>query len=226
MLSIGGDRRAGKRRKMTTSTQPLRLHYNPFSSSARRATLVVHHLGLDVELHLVKNLRDPGERGPLTRLNPNVKIPVLEHGDFVLWESNAIMQYLADSTPGQTIYPNEPRARADVHRWLFWAAQHWSPALGTLTWEKWMKPLFGVGDADAHEVARGEREFAQFATVLNDHLAGREWISGPTLTIADFAVATPLMRVKEASIPLQDYPNIAAWFARVEALDAWKKTGQ
>jgi glutathione S-transferase len=49
-------------------------------------------------------------------------------------------------------------------------------------------------------------------------------VSGPTLTIADFSLATPLMRVKEASIPLADYPNLAAWFARVEALDAWKKT--
>jgi glutathione S-transferase len=87
-----------------------------------------------------------------------------------------------------------------------------------------MKGLFGMGAADPNVVARGEQEFAQFAKVLDDHLAGRTWVSGPTLTIADFSLATPLMRVKEASIPIADYPNLAAWFARVEALDAWKQT--
>ena len=209
---------------MTQAREPLRLHYNPFSSSARRVVMLVQQLGLDVELHLIKNLRDPVERAALVKLNANAKIPVLQHGDFVLWESNAIMQYLADLTPGQTIYPTEARARADVHRWLYWAAQHWAPALGTLTWERWMKSMFGMGAADPQEVARGERDFAQFAKVLDDHLAARTWVSGPALTIADFSLATPLGRIKEASISLAEYPNVAAWFARVEALDAWKKT--
>src|SRR5262245_43127451 len=88
-----------------TQAQSLRLHFNPFSSSARRALMVVHQLGLDVKLELIKNLRDPAERAALVKLNANAKIPVLEHGDFVLWESNAIMQYLADLFFGQTIYP-------------------------------------------------------------------------------------------------------------------------
>ncbi len=206
------------------TTTPMRLYCNPFSSSARRAVLAVHQLGAPVELVLLGNLMESGTRAQLTALNPNSKIPVLEHGEFRLWESNAIMQYLADLTPGQTIYPTELRARADVNRWLFWAAQHWGPALGALTWERWMKPMFGMGDGDPHEIARGERDFTQFAKVLDAHLAGREWISGPGLTIADFAIATPLMRTKEASIPIASYPHIAAWFARVEALDAWKKT--
>src|SRR5262245_2873072 len=121
----------------------MRLYHNPFSSSARRAVLVVKQLAAPVELVLIKDLRDPVERQQLVQLNPNAKIPVLEHGDFVLWESNAIMQYIADQVPGQTLYPTGLRERADVNRWLFWSAQHWSPAIGVLAWENWMKGLFG-----------------------------------------------------------------------------------
>ena len=205
-------------------TQAMRLYYNPFSSSARRVVMTVQQLGAPVELVLIKDLRDPVERAQLLKLNPNAKIPVLEHGDFVLWESNAIMQYIADQVPGQTLYPTGLQARADVNRWLFWSSQHWAPALGVLTWENWMKGLFGAGERDAAAVARGERELAQFAGVLEAHLRGREWISGPGLTLADFAIAVSLMRVKEASISLADYPQIRAWFERVQALEVWQRT--
>jgi glutathione S-transferase len=186
--------------------------------------MTAKHLGIPVELVLIENLRDPPQRAKLSALNPNTKIPVLEHGDLVLWESMAIMQYLADLTPGQTIYPTDLVARANVNRWLFWCAQHWNGALGTLTWENWMKGLFGAGPRDPEAAARGERDFAVHAKILDDHLASREWLAGPSVTIADFAIATPLMRVKEASIPLADYPRLSAWFARVEALPAWQAT--
>ena len=202
----------------------MRLYYNPFSSSARRVVMTVQQLGAPVELLLVENLHDPVERAQLVELNPNAKIPVLVHGDFVLWESNAIMQYIADQVPGQTLYPTGLQERADVNRWLFWSAQHWAPALGVLTWENWMKGLFGMGERDATAAARGERELAQFAAVLDAHLRGREWISGPGLTLADFAIAVSLMRVKEASISLADYPQIRAWFERVQALEVWQRT--
>jgi glutathione S-transferase len=203
---------------------PMRLYYNPFSSSARRVVMTARQLKAPVELVLIKNLHDPSEREQLIKLNPNAKIPVLEHGEFVLWESNAIMQYIADQVPGQTLYPTGLRERADVNRWLFWSSQHWAPALGVLTWENWMKGLFGAGPRDEAAVARGERELGQFAGVLDAHLSGRTWMSGPLLTLADFAIAVSLMRVKEASIPMADYRHILSWFTRVQALEAWQAT--
>ncbi|HVZ37589.1 MAG TPA: glutathione S-transferase family protein, partial [Polyangiaceae bacterium] len=209
----------------SSTSSRLRLHHHPFSSNARRAVLVIHHLGLSVELVLVENLLDPEQRKKLVLLNPNAKIPVLEHGLFVLWESNAIMGYLADQVPGQTLYPTDLQARADVNRWLFWSAQHWSPALGVLTWERWMKGLFGFGAADAAESARGEREVQAFAPVLEQQLAtGAPWVTGDVLTIADFSLATPLMRMREARLPLDGYPRLQEWFRRVSELEAWARS--
>jgi glutathione S-transferase len=202
----------------------MRLYYNNFSPNARRAVMVVHHLDAPVELVLVRNIRDPEERARVASLNPNVKIPVLEHGDFSLWESLAIMQYVADQVPGQTIYPTGLRERADVNRWLFWSSHHWTPAVAGLSWERVLKKIFGMGDPDPHEVERAERELARFGQVLDVHLAGREWISGPGLTIADIAIATPLMRKVEAALPIDGYSHMLAWFDRVRALDAWKRS--
>jgi glutathione S-transferase len=204
-----------------SEASPMRLYYNNFSPNARRAVMVVHHLNAPVELVLVKNIRATDERARVTALNPNAKIPVLEHGDFALWESMAIMQYIADQVPGQTIYPTGVRERADVNRWLFWGANHWSPGLGTLSFERVLKKIFGMGEADPHEIARSERELARFGPILDAHLAGREWLSGSGATIADFALATPLMRIAEASLPVDGYRNVIAWFDRVRALDAW-----
>ena len=104
------------------------------------------HLGVQLELVLV-DLAKGAQRSPeFLALNPNGRVPVLVDGDFVLTESHAIMQYLADITPGQTVYPTDVKCRADVNRWLFWNAQHFQPAVGVLNQERMVKPRFGVDE--------------------------------------------------------------------------------
>ncbi|MFZ6649382.1 glutathione S-transferase family protein [Undibacterium sp. TJN25] len=201
----------------------MRLYHHRYSASARRAVMTAIHLGLPVELATL-DLTSLQQRRQLTELNANSKVPVLVDGDFVLWESCAIMQYLAELTPGQTVYPADARARVNVNRWLFWLSQHFGPALGIYVWENMMKSMYGVGTPDKRELERGKIQIEQFAQVLDDHLRGREWMCGSGLTLADFAVASPLMYIEQASLPLQQYEHIQAWFARVQQLDAWRKT--
>jgi glutathione S-transferase len=207
----------------------MKLHYGMLSSSSRRVTIAAKLLGIELDLVPV-DLRDPANRAALTKLNPNTKVPVLEDGDFVLWESVAIMQYLCERTPGQTLYPSEPRARADVNRWLSWAQAHWSPAIGGLGWEHVWKKLVTGADADPDQVKRHETFFAQFATVLDAHLAkpsggtSPAWLVGDHISLADIAIATPLMMTRLARIPLRSYANVTAWFGRIQELPAWQQT--
>lgn len=202
----------------------MRLYYHPKSSSARRALLTALHLKLELELVEI-DLMSQEDRRRLVEINPNNKIPVLEDdGGFLLWESGAIMQYLADRTPGQTLYPQNVRDRADVNRWMFWNGQHFSPVLSQFTWENVWKKFVEGTDADPVELARAERELAPVAAVLESHLARREWLVGHEVTLADYAIAASLMYVERARVPLAPYPNIVAWRARVQALDAWQRT--
>lgn len=212
----------------------MRLYFNPMSTNARRATMTAHHLGLvraedagtgpRVELVLVDLGKGEQRQPGYLKLNPNGRVPTLEDGTFALSESHAIMQYLADLTPGQTVYPTELRARADVNRWLFWNAHHFQPAVSVLRWEHQVKRFLGQGEADPNEVARGERLVHQCAQVLDAHLAGREWIAQDRLTLADLAIATPLAGAAQAKLPIEGYANIAAWMGRMQELPAWKKT--
>jgi glutathione S-transferase len=201
----------------------MHLYYHPFSSNARRVTMAAEHIGLRLDLVEI-NLASAGDRRRLNEVNDNSKIPVLLDDGFVLWESCAIMQYLADSKPGQTVYPHDPLARADVNRWMFWACQHFSPAIGVLTWENIWKKLVEGTDPDPVELARGSRDLAEAARVLDLHLTGRQWLVGGAVTLADYAVAAPLMYMERARLPLADYANLIAWFGRVQELPAWKHT--
>jgi glutathione S-transferase len=201
----------------------MQLYYHPLSSNARRVTMAADHLGIAFDLVEV-NLGDAGDRRRLEEVNPNSKVPVLVDHDFVLWESCAIMQYLADRTPGQTIYPQAPVARADVQRWLFWASQHFSPAVGVLTWENVWKRIVEGTDPDPVELARGTADLRRAAAVADGHLARRRWLVGDAVTLADYAVAAPLMYLEQARLPLEGYPHLLAWFARVQELPAWRHT--
>jgi len=201
----------------------MRLYHHPMSSNARRAVMTAIHLGLPLELAVV-DLMHPDDRRRLAELNPNGKVPVLADGDFLLWESCAIMQYLAEQVPGQTLYPQAGKARADVNRWLFWGAQHFAPAISVLTWERAWKGMTGNGGPDPLEVARGERELAECAVVLDAHLAGRQWLCGDSVSLAEFAVAAPLMYSEAVQLPLAQYANLQAWYQRVQQLPAWQQT--
>jgi glutathione S-transferase len=201
----------------------MKLHHARYSSSSRRVALTVAHLGLRLEENHV-DLRDPEHRAALSALNPNSKIPVLEDGDFVLWESHAIMQYLCGKTLGQTLYPTDPRAKVDVDRWLFWSASHFGPPIGSINFERMWKKVVTGADPDPKIVARDEGLFRQNAAVLDRHLEGRTWISGEALSLADFSIAATLMYLRPTKLPIDPYKNVLAHLSRVSGLDAWHQT--
>jgi glutathione S-transferase len=201
----------------------MHLYYHPLSSNARRVTMAADHLGIKLGLIEI-NLGSMDDRRRLNEVSGFGKIPVLEDDGFVLSESCAIMQYLADSKPGQTIYPQDPLARADVNRWLFWSCQHFSPALAVFGWENVWKKLVEGTDPDPVELARGNRLLTAAATALDKHVADRQWLVGDSVTLADYAVASGLMYKERARLPIDGYPNLLAWFDRVQQLPAWRNT--
>ncbi len=199
----------------------MKLYNAGISPNALRVRAVALELGIDLELVDV-NLRDAGEKvGTLGPVNPNTKVPVLEDGDFVLWESRAINGYLASLRPEAGLYPAEPKARAIVDQWSYWHAIHLGPAMQRVSFERFMKRKFGAGDPDEAAIAPNLKEMAQFLAVLDGGLAGKDWIAG-SLSLADFAIGTTFMYRDVAGISLAQYPNVAAWIERLEARPSWQ----
>lgn len=202
----------------------MHLYFHPRSANSRRVLMTAIHLGVPLDRVPVA-MESGGHRSPaFLQLNPNGKVPLLDDDGFLLWESHAIMAYLAERAPGQTLYPAEPRARADVNRWLFWCAYHFTPAVGRISRERVSKHLLGGGTPDMAAIAEGEASLREAARVLDAHLAGREWVAGKGLTLADFAIAAPLMHTERAALPVLDFAHLQAWFVRMQALDAWQAT--
>lgn len=204
----------------------MRLYQHPMSANARAAVMTVYQLNAPVELVHVDLQKGEQNLPAFLKMNPNHRVPVLEDGDFYLWESRAIMQYLADRTPGQSIYPTDLRARADVNRWLFWSGQHFSPAIGIFFWENLVKGMIGRGAPDPVELKRGTALFNEFAAVLDTHLSDRKWISGDSLTIADLSIAAAYACAAPGKAPVAWYANLQRWFGRVQTLEAWQRSEQ
>jgi len=201
----------------------MRLYFFPASSNSRRALITARHLGIEVDLELVDLAKGEQKKPDFLKLNPNGRVPVLVDGDLTLYESHAIMQYLADGVPGQTVYPTDRARRADVNRWMFWSAQHFQPAIGVLSFERFVKPLRGL-EPDPKEIARGEALVHEVMGVLDKHLTDREWVTEGKVTLADLAIAPALLAKDRAKLPVGDYRNVAAWYERVSALEAWRAT--
>jgi len=204
----------------------MRLYQHPMSANARAVIMTIYQLNAPVELVHVSLETGEQTRPEFLKLNPNHRVPVLEDGEFVLWESRAIMQYLADQTPGQTLYPTDARARADVNRWLFWTAQHFAPSISIFFWENVVKGMIGRGAADPVELKRGTTLFNEFAAVLDAHMADRQWISGDSLTLADLSIAAAYACAAPGKAPVAWYANLQRWFARVQTLEAWQRSEQ
>ena len=202
----------------------MKLYHHPFSSNARRAHMAAVHLGYAPELVFI-DLSKGAQRNPeYLAINPNGKVPTLVDGEVVVWESLAIMTYLAQKTPGQTVYPTELVARTHADQWLFWASNHWGPTIGALTFENMLKGMFGQGAPNEYSVAKAEGLLKGYAGTLDAQLATSKFVTGDTLGLADLAIAAPLMYIGPAKLPVEGFTNIARWFAGIQQLEAWKAT--
>jgi glutathione S-transferase len=192
------------------------------SPHARKVRLLAAELGISLN----KVDRDPrkGEtRKPdFLAMNPNGRVPVLDDDGFVIWESPAILKYLAAKYPERGLGGADARQAALVDQWLFWWAAGPEAAMDTLVWETLIKPrvLRRPGNdpgivADAHE------RLARFIPVLDRQLEGRDYVVGP-LSIVDFAIGPRFDRAPELrKLDVAPYRNIAAWQERLRAKPYW-----
>jgi glutathione S-transferase len=153
-------------------------------------------------------------------LNPNGRVPLLEDGENVIWEADAILCHLARRMDSD-LWPGDAR-QVDVIRWLSWNQVHFQRFGGAFYFEHVIKAKFGTGAPDAAKIAAATSPFRTFARVLDDHLAGRAWLVGEAPTIADFSVAALLPYAEAARLPLDDCPAILRWHDRLNAFSAWR----
>lgn len=199
----------------------MKLHGFPGSPNTWKILALAQHVGVPLELELV-DLTNGQQRTPgYLALNPTGRTPTLVDGDFTLWESTAILQYIG-SLKANPLWPADDRARADIMRWQSWQLQHWSQGCEPLLFERIVKSFFNLGAADPAAVARGEAAFRKEAAVLNSHLAANSHLVAGRVTLAEYSVAPYLVHARPAGMPLGEFPHVARWFKEVAALPSWQ----
>jgi glutathione S-transferase len=187
--------------------------------NGRKACAAARYVGAPVEFVRIDLASGQHRKPPFTDLNPNAKVPVLESSGDVLWESNAIMCRLAEST-GSDFWPRDQR-QTDVMRWMFWSSEHFSRYTSRLYFENLVKQIFGLGAPDAALVEDANGYVRRYGEILDSHLRGREFLVGDRPTAADFAVGAALPYAERAQLPLEGFNEIARWKSRLDSLPAW-----
>jgi len=202
----------------------MKLYQHPFASSSMKVRSVLSELGLScefVDLAMAPPQREHKSAAFLA-MNPNGKVPVLEENGFILWESNAILCYLAAKKPEAGLMPTDPRGLATLHQWLQWQASTLGPATNAVMMETVYARLSGR-EGDPQKKAAGMEKLREALDVLEKCLAGKEYLCGK-LSIADFSLHSNLLPRTMMGVDLEAYPNVKAWAARLEARESVRKS--
>jgi glutathione S-transferase len=201
----------------------MKLYQFPFSPNCQKVVALAHEVGVPLELATVELFKGEARTPAMRAKNPNGKLPILEDGDFVLWESTAMLAYIAAKAGRVDLAPMTPRERAEVDRWTSWQGAHFGPAIRKVAFERIVKKLVGRGAPDEGVVKAGIEEFAATASVLEQSLGTKEYLCG-RLTIADFDLAPYAALAASCGLDFEPYPKAKAWFERMATRDSMKKT--
>lgn len=201
----------------------MKLYHDPISVNCRKVIAGLDLIGTEYESEQLSYFAGDHKKPEFVAINPNAALPALVDGDLVLWESNAILVYAAEKSGNIDVWPTDAKKRGDITRWLLWESNTWFPTCYTYLVENVVKPILD----DKPDMAMLEDyapTFHRNASILEDALAARAWLCAGDPTIADIAIAAPMHLHGAQKLPLENYPNIRAWIARVEALPCWQKS--
>ena len=147
-------------------------------------------------------------------MNPHCKVPVLTDGDLSVWESHAILRYLAARYGGTRFWPDDPAARAETDGWMDWAQTALQPAfLNGVFWGFYRTP---EEKRDMPAVEKAVADCARLFGTLDRVLADRPFLAGETPGLADIPAGSHLYRYFGLEIDRPPLPNVESWYARLQ----------
>jgi len=194
------------------------------SPNSRKVLAVAHHTGIALDIEYLDLFQGDTQSPSYQAINPNAMVPALVDGDFKLWESNAINQYLADKSANDSLFPADAKLRADIVRWQCWELAHFNQAFGTLALEAVAKPNFMNIQGDQAVIDWCKNQLNRFAAVLDQHMQTRQYLIGEHITIADYSMIHVEFFKEQIPFDWTPFPHLNAYFERVRACPHWAKT--
>ncbi|KRT81939.1 Glutathione S-transferase [Oryctes borbonicus] len=184
-------------------------YYFPPSPPCRSVMMLAKTLGLDMNMKTVNIMAGEQMEPEYLKMNPQHSIPTLDDKGFVLWESRAILQYLADRyAKDDTLNPKEAKRAALVNQRLYFDACTLFPRL----YEYFYPIIFQKQPPNPEKAEKAEEAL----DLLNGYLENQIWVAGSYMTVADFALAATVATAQLVQFDLSKYPNIESWYKRAK----------
>lgn len=192
----------------------------PYSSNVIPVIWTVAETGIEWRLKLAGGSFGQLDTPEYATINPNRMIPAIRDGDFALWESNAIIRYLAGRYGEGTLLPGTPQQRAIADQWMEWCQTRLFPPV--------IHAFFATVRTDPAKrdravIARHADEAAAMLAILDAHLTDRAYVAGDSFTIADIPLGCVAYRYFNIGIERPALPHFEAWYARLSERPAYQK---
>lgn len=199
----------------------LKIYGRRSSSNVQKVMWLVGELGLAHE-HIPVGGDHGGLEDPSFRaMNPHGLIPVLQDGDVAVWESHAILRYLAATYGRGAFWSDDAAERSRSDRWMDWAQASWQPSfVGGVFWGLYRTP---AAQQDARAVAAAVRACAGYMRLIDTVLAHRPYLAGDALSLADIPLGSTLFRYFALDIERPEVPHVEAWRRRLEARPSYRE---
>jgi len=202
------------------------VHGRLSSINVQKVMFAVEELGLAYERHDAGGAFGRVDTPEYRAMNPNGKVPVVEDDGFVLWESNAIVRYLAAAHGAGGLWPDNRHLRADADRWMDWQATEATPAMRDVFWQ-----LIRTKPAERNQAAieASVRQSERMMAILDARLTGRLFVVGDCVTVADIALGPVAHRwlnlpLGEAGFSRTPRPQVERWYERLRSRPAAQKS--
>ncbi len=191
------------------------------SSNVMKVIWLLEEMHLDYDRQDIGGKFGGNDKPDYLALNPNGVIPTLVEDDFVLWESNVILRYLAGThAAGHRLWPQHPRARADIDRWMDWQQTTLQAPMSTVFWGVIRTP---PADRDPAAIAKAAARLGTLFGFLDARLATHRYIVGDDLTLADIPIGVHTHRwFSFDGIDRPAHPHLRAWYDRLLTRPAYK----
>jgi glutathione S-transferase len=184
------------------------------SSNVQKVMWAVGELGLPHERIDAGGAFGRLDTAEYQAMNPNRLVPVLDDDGFTLWESNAIVRYLAETYGRGTLASQDRKSFAHADQWMDWTATTAQPLIiTTIFWGLIRTP---AADRNHAALAAAIKTAGEKLGLLDAHLAGRDYVGGATLSMADIPIGSLMYRYYTLPIDRPKLPNVEAWYARLQ----------
>ncbi|WP_372654558.1 glutathione S-transferase family protein [Halobacteriovorax sp.] len=185
----------------------------------KKVLYIAEELKIPYEFISVNLMERENRSKDFLEMNPIGKVPVIEHEGKYLFESGAICRYLGDIS-NSPLLPLDKFERAQVDQWMEFFTNHLGRFLNTLYFEKILKPIFKIGEANVDSCNEAEKFSSIQLKVLDKELSKRSYIASDEISLADFYAYAYIEQMDVLKMSFDNFPNVLDWKERIRTRDS------